>query len=191
MVTLFGVLVLSIGLVRLVFMADSALADKDERGDKGGGSFTNLSGVTQNWDKNLPSNSRFTVLAAFGGAAVRDNNTGLVWKQAPNATLRDWASATGDCVQKAVGGTFGWRLPSVVELKSVQDPSLPPPYVPNNVFDNVQSIQFPSFWSATTNAVITTNAWVVQFWNNDVASGYKTGTRNVWCVRGPMNADAY
>jgi hypothetical protein len=150
-----------------------------------------LSGVTQNWDKNLPSASRFTILAAFGGAAVRDKNTGLVWEQAPNTTLRDWASATSDCVQKAVGGTFGWRLPSVVELKSLQDPSLPAPYVPSSTFDNVQSVQFPSFWSATTNAVITTNAWVVQFWNNDVASGFKTGSRNVWCVRGPMNADAY
>ena len=28
--------------------------------------------LTQNWDKNLPSSSRFTVLADFGGAAVRD-----------------------------------------------------------------------------------------------------------------------
>jgi hypothetical protein len=45
-----------------------------------------LAGVTQNWDKNLPSDSRFTVLSAFGGAAVRDNNTGLVWEQAPDPT---------------------------------------------------------------------------------------------------------
>ena len=34
-------------------------------------------------------------------------------------------------------------------------------------------------------------SWVVQFWKNDVASGFKTGTRNVWCGRGPMNADSY
>jgi hypothetical protein len=150
-----------------------------------------LPGVTQNWDKNLPSASRFIVLADFNNEAVRDNNTGLVWEKAPNTTLRDWASATNDYVQKAVGGTFGWRLPSVVELKSLQNPSLQPPYVPSSVFDNVQSIQFPTFWTATTNAVTTTNAWVVQFWNHDVANGYKTGTRNVWCVRGPMNADTY
>jgi hypothetical protein len=47
-----------------------------------------LTGVTQNWDKNLPSASRFTVLANFGGAAVRDNNTGLVWEQAADGTTR-------------------------------------------------------------------------------------------------------
>jgi hypothetical protein len=40
-----------------------------------------LAGVTQNWDKNLPSAARFTVLSAFGGKAVRDNNTGLVWSR--------------------------------------------------------------------------------------------------------------
>src|SRR5262245_56889752 len=47
--------------------------------------------VTPNWDKNLPANdpggacpassSRFTCV--FGGAAVRDNETGLVWEQSP------------------------------------------------------------------------------------------------------------
>jgi hypothetical protein len=61
MVTLFGVLVLSIGLVRLVFMTGSAGAVPPVKDDA-------LAGVTQNWDKNLPSASRFTVLAAFGGA---------------------------------------------------------------------------------------------------------------------------
>jgi hypothetical protein len=35
-----------------------------------------LAGVTQNWDKNLPSASRFTVLPSFNNEAVRDNNTG-------------------------------------------------------------------------------------------------------------------
>jgi hypothetical protein len=53
-----------------------------------------LASVTQNWDKNLPSASRFTVLAAFGGAAVRDNNTGLVWEKAPDTTVRSWGDST-------------------------------------------------------------------------------------------------
>jgi len=80
---------------------------------------TDLSGVTQSWDKNLPSASRFTVLSDFGGAAVRDNNTGLVWEQSPNATRRVWRSATGEtftgapfyCASKTVGGTGGGGCP--------------------------------------------------------------------------------
>ena len=107
MVMLVGVMVLSAGLV---LMADRALADKD---DKDRDSATGLSGVTQNWDKNLPSASRFTVLAAFGGAAVRDNNTGLVWEKAPDVTARSWGDSTFYCINKNVGGTRGWRLPSV------------------------------------------------------------------------------
>ena len=39
-----------------------------------------LSGVPPNWDKALPTASRFVVLAAFANAVVRDNETGLVWE---------------------------------------------------------------------------------------------------------------
>lgn len=115
-----------------------------------------LSGITQNWDKNLPSTSRFTVLASFGGAAVRDNNTGLVWEQTADGTTRTWIEATSYCVNKTVGGTVGWRLPSVVELNSVRDPSLLAGFVPA-VFSGVQGNRF---WSATTVAAISTQAWL-------------------------------
>lgn len=64
MVTLVGVMVLSAGPI---LVADNAGADK---GIKNVGSVTDLSGVAQNWDKNLPSASRFTVLTAFGIAAA-------------------------------------------------------------------------------------------------------------------------
>ena len=122
MVTLVGVMVLSAGPI---LVADNAGADK---GIKNVGSVTDLSGVAQNWDKNLPSASRFTVLTAFGGAAVRDNNTGLVWEQSPDVTPDRWAQQVAVCLNKTVGGTTGWRLPSVVELNSVRDPSLPVPF---------------------------------------------------------------
>ena len=144
----------------------------------------------KSWSNKIPAAKRFVALADFNNEAVLDRETGLVWEQAPDTTLRDWETAITDCVSKNVGDTYGWRLPSVVELKSLQDPLLPAPYVPSSVFANIQSIQYPSFWSATTNAVPPNNAWVVQFWNHDVASGYKTGNRNAWCVRGGMNADA-
>ena len=62
-----------------------------------------LPSVTQNWDKNLPSTSRFTVLAKFNNQAVRGNNTGLVWEQAPNGTPpRSWNDAVRYCLNKVV-----------------------------------------------------------------------------------------
>lgn len=146
-----------------------------------------LSGVTQNWDKNLPSASRFTVLAAFNNQAVRDKNTGLVWEQAADGTTRTWTEAISYCVNKTVGGTIGWRLPSVIELNSVRDPSLLAGWVPT-VFSGVQG---KGIWSATTVAGISTQAWLVDF-SGGVVVIFNKGTSGwVWCVRGPMNADAY
>ena len=83
---------------------------------------------------------------------------------------------------------MGWRLPSVVELKSVQDPTLSPPFVPASVFSGIQSF---SYWSSTTDANFPTAAWVVDFVNGPVGSGGKTNSSPAWCVRGPMNVDAY
>jgi len=147
-----------------------------------------FSGLTQNWDKSFPSASRFTVLAAFNNAAVRDNNTGLVWVQSPNTNAVSWAGATESCLNQPFGGTVGWRLPSVAELRSVQDPSLPAPFVPTSVFTGIQVGQY---WSATTSAINPTNAWVVRFDVNGVGRFDKNNNAQYWCVRGGMNADAY
>ena len=167
----------------LVFMTDRAGAvPKDKSG---------VNPTQNSWDDNLPSASGFTVLSTFGGAAVRDNNTGLVWEKAPDATdagILSWAQATGTCVNKTVGGMVGWRLPSVVELISVRDPSLPPPFVPASIFTGVQ---FSFYWSATTRADDPTAAWNVLFNNGDVNNSNKNIGLHTWCVRGGMNADAY
>ena len=181
-----GVLVLSIGLVLANYGGGvtPAVAAPPAKEDP-------HAGVTQNWDSNLPSASRFTVLTDFGGAAVRDNNTGLVWEQAADATPRTWLGATSSCVNKevpAVGGTRGWRLPSVVELASVQDPSLPAPFVPASVFSGVQSA---GYWSAATLADNPTFAWFVNFGNGLVSDLSKTDAIRAWCVRGGMHADQY
>ena len=157
----------------------------------GGGGTIDLSGVTQNWDKALPSASRFTVLADFNNQAVRDNNTGLVWEQAPDGTtFRSWESALDYCANKGVGSptfTPGWRLPSVFELNSVRDYSLGPPYVPS-LFSGVQA---NTYWSATTVASNPDSAWEVRFSNGLVSRSGKGGILLAWCVRGPMNASAY
>lgn len=55
-------------------------------------------------------------------------------------------------------------------------------------FTNVQSAHY---WSATTNAEDPTGAWFVYFGNGYVDGYNKTGSLQVWCVRGGMHAEAY
>jgi hypothetical protein len=148
-------------------------------------------GVTQNWDRNLLSASRFSALPSFNNQAVRDNNTGLVWEQTIDLTNRVWPQALAVCANKTVGGTGGWRLPSVVELKSVLDTSLSAPYI-NSVFTSSGIIAFNNWWSATTSTVNSGDAWIVDI-NDGRANGNSksSGQGLAWCVRGPMNADQY
>src|SRR6266581_4918373 len=90
-----------------------------------------IQGLPQAWDKTLPANdpggacpsnsSRFTCV--MGNAAVRDNETGLVWEQSPATTTHTWAAARFQCTDRTVGGRKGWRLPSVHELASLVDPN--------------------------------------------------------------------
>ena len=149
-----------------------------------------FSGLTQNWDKNLPSGSRFTALEAFHNQAVRDNNTGLVWEHAPDGTPRTFENGIAYCVNKTVGGTAGWRLPSVIELKSLQDPTLAAPFFPTHVF---VFVGFPSslFWSASTVSTNSIAAWVVAFGDGNVLINNKANSASAWCVRGPMQESVY
>ena len=127
-------------------------------------------------------------MADFDHQAVRDNNTGLVWEQAPDGTAGTGAAAKLSCLRKVVGGTRGWRLPAVAELVSLQDPSLAAPFVPT-VFSGVQE---DGYWSATADVTNPTlQGWVVGFNNGLAGVSQYNNPAFVWCVRGPMNASTY
>ena len=154
---------------------------------------TDVSELTQNWDKKLPSVSRFTILSAFGGAAVRDDETGLVWEKTLESTELSWSNARAVCADKDVGGRKGWRLASISELASLVDTSIRDiregPTLPlGHPFTN---IQMDAYWSATTIAGNPNSAWLVFFDTGKVLSSVKTITFHAWCVRGGMNADQY
>ena len=178
-----GVLVLSVGLVLAnygggVTPATAADITKDNH--------------TLRWDTNNPSASRFTT--AFPGA-VLDKNTGLVWEKQPDATGRVWGVAPGaanlHCINREIGGTKGWRLPSIPELASLIDPSVAPPgpTLPAGHPFNVVSLVY---WSASTLADFPAGAWDVNFGSGLVeTNGKATNGFSAWCVRGPMQESVY
>lgn len=147
------------------------------------------------WDKLLPADdtgdpcnsSRFTCV--LGGAAVRDNTTGLVWELTARVLPVTWAEARLICPGQPVGDVRGWRLPSVHELASLLDPTqaagdrlLPP----GHPFQNVLT----AYWSATTDAADPAAGWIVNFGNGLVGTADKSGPGFVWCVRGGLHHGA-
>lgn len=178
-----GVMVLGVGLVLAnygggVTPAAAAPPAKDDP----------HAGLTQNWDSNLPIASRF--ITVFTGA-VRDNNTGLVWEQTLPNVFRNWDNAAFTCLRKNIGGAVGWRLPSVVELMSVQDgsPEAVAPFVPASVFTGVLSVEY---WSASTVPDGSNDKWFVDFSTGQPSHDPTTSiNKHSWCVRGPMQESVY
>ncbi|MEX5213336.1 MAG: DUF1566 domain-containing protein [Nitrospiraceae bacterium] len=151
-----------------------------------------LSGVTQNWDKNLPAGERFVVLGgAFHEAAVLDKNTGLVWEKSPLGEAEGWGRARVACLHKHIGGIGGWRLPAIAELASLLaffvagEPKLPD----GHPFLNVLFLE--NYWSASSSGTSPNSAWVVNFEDGQMAQFNNDVRLRYWCVRGGMQQSVY
>jgi len=123
---------------------------------------------------------------------VTDRLTGLVWLRNANCFgSRTWDNARADC-NGLISGTCGltdgsvwgdWRLPNVKELHSLIDFGNSLPAIPSgHPFNNVQS---NFYWSSTTDAYGSVNAWSVNMNFGIVFSYDKTDfSYYVWPVRG-------
>ncbi|NOT23360.1 MAG: DUF1566 domain-containing protein [Nitrospiraceae bacterium] len=156
------------------------------------GAQTDLSGVVQSPGKALPAEQRFAILPAFNGDAVLDHETGLVWEKSPQATTARWSAARRLCAEKSVGGQKGWRLPSLSELRSLVDSSIPPPgptLSPGHPFRTVQSAVY---WSETRVGDNPSGAWAVHFGlgGGSVFINWAHAVQ-VWCVHGGKNAEQH
>jgi hypothetical protein len=119
-----------------------------------------------------------------GNGTVTDNNTGLVWMKHTADTNNDgsidsgdelpWQDAVDYC--NALGS--GWRLPERIELRSIVD------YGRHYLAINpVFQCESSSYWSATTYANYTYNAWYIYFDFGDDHNSYKANSYYVRCVR--------
>ena len=112
---------------------------------------------------------------------VIDTTTNLMWQDDADADTitRDWVGAIDYCETSALGGFNDWRLPSFNELYLLVDISVYNPAI-SSIFINVIS---SDYWSSTTYAPNTTNAWLVNFYSGFDTAGTKTVTGYVRCVR--------
>jgi len=140
---------------------------------------------------------RFT---ASNGKVI-DNLTGLVWLQNANCTetvggvtkgfgYLPWASAltwsnslfSGKC-GLTDGSTAGyWRLPTRKELQTLLDAAKNNPALPTgHPFINLKAAYY---WSSSTYAASSSDAWFVSMLDGIVDYGSKTGNSYVWPVSG-------
>ena len=154
----------------------------------------------ESWDNKMDGSNRFKVLGEFGGAAVLDRETGLVWERDPTAIgssgqddagVDSWAVAAFKCIRKAVGGRKGWRLPAVHELASLVDVSVSANEVRLPLGHPFQNIGLDFYWTATTYAVNAERAWVVRFLGGGVVTEDKPAAHPFWCVRAQGGLEAY
>jgi uncharacterized protein DUF1566 len=125
--------------------------------------------------------SRFTLV--MDGAAVKDNQTGLIWEQEPDREHDVWSRSNERCTTKEVGRQKGWRGPSVDELKTLIDPTQHDPALPaGHPFSNIKS---EIYWTSTPHPTDDIVAWQVSFFSGEPVTDQKSGTRRMWCVLTP------
>jgi len=93
-----------------------------------------------------------------GDGTVTDTSTGLTWQQ-QTAGPMTWEGAQEYCSKLDLAGN-GWRLPNRIELESILDLTRYDPAIDINIFPGTMSAHY---WSSTTYAYDTDNAWCVYF----------------------------
>ena len=116
------------------------------------------------------------------GNIVTDSTTQLQWQDdaISSSNYLFWSEAINYCENLTLDGHSDWRLPNKNELLSLVDYSKFNPVIKENIFENISS---NDYWSSTTNADYSGNAWGVDFSNGYTGNFNKTETLNVRCVR--------
>ncbi len=151
--------------------------------------FAPLSALGDTWGQPINDTTRFVVLSSYNNQAVLDKETNLVWMQSPSGALQPWQAYENWCSSSNVGNRLGWRLPTIQELASLVDPTVPPPGPTLPSGHPFSFVQSGPYWSATTYAGNTTFAWFVGFNAGGVGPGDKSFNQYGWCVRGGQGVD--
>ena len=104
------------------------------------GSFTNTAGEDSDYLMNTPS---FT---DNGDGTVTDNNTGLMWQKMDGGEMT-FENAGAYCEYLSLGGYTDWRLPTGIELFSINNYNFVNPAL-NTVYFSQTQAQY--WWSSET-----------------------------------------
>ena len=127
--------------------------------------------------------ANINLFASFSkqGDIVIDSKTKLMWQDNSDveSNSQNWSNALEYCHNLTLGGYSDWRLPNIRELLSIADKRKYNPAI-YSTFKNVVS---DYYWSASTYASGTSDAWVVGFEYGDEYWGSMSRSTYVRCVR--------
>jgi len=117
-----------------------------------------------------------------GNGTVADNKTGLLWQQGEGGT-KTWENAITYCEDLSLAGYTDWRLPNIKELNSIIDYEIYNPSIDINFFPDLSYTSY--YWSSTTRASSSSDAWIVGSNYGDVGYYLSKPTNNYYvrCVR--------
>jgi len=122
-------------------------------------------------------------LVINGDGTVTDTTTGLMWQQETSEKMT-WESAISYCETLTLAGYDDWRMPNINELQSIVDYSKSSPSIDTTYFpDTVSS----DYWSSTTLAYGSSDAWRVLFVLGNVYNNDKSASYYVRAVRAGQN----
>jgi len=126
------------------------------------------------------SQSDYTI----GALTVIDNITRLEWQRQDDDIERNWDNAWSYCAGLELDGHEDWRLPRIKELQSIVDyGQVAAPLIDPVAFTNTNTT---FYWSATTESISSSNAWLI-FFGVGAVNVFNTGKGNdnifVRCVR--------
>lgn len=147
----------------------------------------------RSWDQKITNaNQRFIVLGSFNNEAVLDKETQLVWQRAPGSDTKTWYWAEFQgCGHSAIGGRYGWRLPSRFEFMSLLDATISSgiklqvghPFIGVGdgwwYWTNGRGTQ-----NTSTRIALSANGATATAWDPSISNRVR-----VWCVRGAGSAD--
>jgi hypothetical protein len=112
---------------------------------------------------------------------VTDTKTGLIWQQAEAGLMTTWEDALTYCENLNLANHDDWRMPNINELGSLVDYSKDDPAIDTVAFPDAVS---SDYWSSTTPAATSYDAWYVYFRNGYVGDYNEPGSLSVRAVRG-------
>ena len=115
---------------------------------------------------------------------VTDTDTGLMWQQAAAPDVMGWQDALSYCENLVLAGHGDWRLPNIKELASLADLGRYNPAIDTGHFPDTVYTPSSYYWTSTTYAGTTTDAWFMNYEYGSDTFRSKSGSYYVRAVRG-------